>query len=93
MPHGCHSYANAYDMAKAKMCTYPHSDHALTHWKFVLRCCDKCPYINLPDQETDIHYSETTPSIRFHIYHIIGSFTSHGRMTLKDKKICYMCKQ
>ena len=36
---------------------------------------------------------ETTPSIRFHIYHIIGSCTAHGRIPLKDKKICYMCEQ
>ena len=34
-----------------------------------------------------------TPSIRFHIYHIIGRCTAHCRITLKDKKMCYMCKQ
>ena len=37
--------------------------------------------------------SETTPSIRFHIYYIIGHCTARGRIPLKDKKICYMCKQ
>ena len=37
MPHRHHIYAKASDTAKAKMCTYPQSDHALTHWKFVLR--------------------------------------------------------
>ena len=26
------------------------SDHALPHWKCVLRCCDDCPCINIPDQ-------------------------------------------
>ena len=36
---------------------------------------------------------ETTPSIRFHIYPIIGHFTAHGIIPLKDKKICYMYKQ
>ena len=36
---------------------------------------------------------ETTPTIRFHIYHIIGSFAIHGRLSLKDKNICSMCKQ
>ena len=50
MPHGCHIYAKASDMAKTKMCAYPQSDHALTHWKGVLRCCDKCLYINITDQ-------------------------------------------
>ena len=51
MPHGCHIYAKASDMANAKMCTYPWSDHALPHWKCVFRCCVDCPCINIPDQE------------------------------------------
>ena len=85
MPHGCHIYAKASDMAKAKICIYPQSDYALSHCKCVLQCCDKCPCINLPDQEIDNQYSETTPSIRFHIYHIIGSRTAHGRNPFKDK--------
>ena len=45
MPHGYHTYAKAYDIAKATICTYPHSDHALSHWKCVLRCCSDCPFI------------------------------------------------
>ena len=86
MPHGFHIYAKASDMANSTICTYPQSDNSLPHWKFVLRCCAEFPCINIPDQET-------TPSIRFHIYHIIGHFTDHGRIPLKDKKICYMCEQ
>ena len=92
MPHGSHIYAKASDMENATMCTYPQSDHSLPHWKCVLRCCDKCPCINIPDQYTDNQCSETTPSIRFHIYHIIGRCTAHGRISLKEK-ICSMCKQ
>ena len=51
MPYGRHIYKKAYDMAQATMCTYPQSDHALPHWKCVLRCCDGCPCINLTEQE------------------------------------------
>ena len=40
-----------------------------------------------------IKHEETTPSIRFHIYHIIRRCTNHGRIPLKDNKIYYMCKQ
>ena len=93
MPYGRHIHAKAYDMSKATMCIYPQSAHALPHWKCVLWYCAKFPCINLLDQETDNHYSEITPSIRFHIYHIIGRCTAHGRIPLKDNKICYMCKQ
>ena len=53
MPHRHHIYAKALDMEKATVCKYPQSDHALPHCKFVLQCCDECPYINIPDQETD----------------------------------------
>ena len=38
------------------MCAYPQSDYALPHWKCVMRCCAKCPSVNLPDQETDDKY-------------------------------------
>ena len=54
--------------------------------KFVLQCCDECPCINIPEQEKNKKHEETTPSIRFHIYHIIGRYTTHGRIMLKDKK-------
>ena len=50
MPHGSHIYAKESDMENATMCTYPQSDHALPHWKCVLRCCADCPYINISDQ-------------------------------------------
>ena len=93
MPHGRHIYAKASGMENATMCTYPQSNHSLPHWKFVLQCCAYYPYITIPDQETDKNHEETTPSIRFHIYHINGGCTTRGRISLKDKNICYMCKQ
>ena len=93
MPHGRHMYDKASDMAKATMCTYPKFDNALPQWKCVFQCCTNCPCINLPDQETYKKYEETTPSIQFYIYHIIGRCTANGRIPLKEKKICYMCKQ
>ena len=61
--------------------------------KCVLRCCNDCPCINIPDQEIANKHDENTPTIRFHIYHIIGRCTTHGRLSLKDKTICSMCKQ
>ena len=93
LPHGRHIYAKASDIENATMSTYPQSDHALPHWKCVLQCCSDCPCINIPDQEATKKHEETTLSIRFNIYHIIGRCTAHGRIPLKDKKICYVCKQ
>ena len=75
------------------MGAYSQSDHALPHWKCVFRCCAKCPSINLPDQKTDDKYTNTSPSIRFHIYHLIERCTKHGRFLLTDTKSCCKCQQ
>ena len=90
MPHGSHIYAKATDMVQATMCIYTQSDHALLHWKCVLRFCDDFPCINLLDQETDDHNSDTTQSIMFHIYHIIGRCTAHDGIKLKDKNMLHV---
>ena len=58
-----------------------------------MRCCAKCPSINLLDQETDDQYSNTSPSIRCHIYHIIVRCSTHGRPLLTDKNNFRKCKQ
>ena len=86
-------YAKASDMENTTHCAYPHYDHALPHWKCVLQCCADFTCINIPDQETDNQYSDATPSIRFHIYHIIANCTHQGKIPLKEKKVCHMCKQ
>ena len=85
MPHGRHIYAKAYDVAKAKMCAYTQSYHALPHRKCVLGCCAKRPSVNLPDQETDAHYPDTSPSISFHIDYLIAYCITHVRLPLTEK--------
>ena len=65
MPHGSHIYDKASDIEKATMCTYAQYDHALPHWKCVLRCCSECIYINLTDQETDKNKKKQRPQLGF----------------------------
>ena len=93
MPHGHHIYTKAYEMTKATTCAYPRSDHDFPHCKFVLRFCTNFPCINILDQETDNRNSGTTPSIWFHICHIIASWNAHSIIPMKDNKICCKCKQ
>ena len=93
MPHGHHIYTKAYDLAKATMCTNSHSDHALPHWKCVLKYCAQCPSINIPDQETDDKHPNPIPSIRFHIYRLTARCTKHGMLPLSDRKIYRECQQ
>ena len=93
MPHGRHIYAKSYYMEKSTMCAYSQSYHSLPHCKFVLRCCARCPSINLPDQETDDQYPDTSPSICLHVYHLIVRCTKHGKPPLTDNKMCRKCQQ
>ena len=93
MPHGRHIYANAYYRAKETICANSHSDHPLPHWKCVLRYCAQCPIINITDQEAYDKHPNPSPSIRFHIYHLIARCTEHGRLPLADNKICRKCQQ
>ena len=82
MPHGRHIYATADDMVMATMSVYPPSKHAMIHYKCVLGCCSNCPCIDLPDQESDRHYSNVFPSINFHVYHLIAQCAVHRRCSL-----------
>ena len=49
--HGCNIYNTAAYTSMAIMYPCNSKYHGITHWKFVLRCCDKCPIIVLPSQE------------------------------------------
>ena len=50
MPHGNHMFQTAYDMEMERMCTYPSSNYALPHLKYILRCCVQFPLIDIPNQ-------------------------------------------
>ena len=93
MPHGRHIYATASDMDMAKICAYPPSQHAFPHGKCVLRCCYNCLCIDIPDKESDMHHSKTSPSISFHIYHLIARCAVHVRHPIDENKICCLCFQ
>ena len=80
-------------MEKATLCAYSQSSNVLPHWKCVFLCCAKCPIINMSDQEKDDKYPDTSPSIRFQIYHLISHCTKHGRLLLTDKKCFRECQQ
>ena len=70
-----------------------HLKYAFPHWKCMLCCCVNCPCIDIPGQESGRHHSNTSPSIRFHIYHLIARFMVHGRRQLDEKKVCHFCLQ
>ena len=87
MPHGHHIYATASDMAMAKVCAYPLYQNTFPHWKCVFPCCANCPGIYLTGKELDRHHSSITPSINFHIYHLIARCTVHGGLPLDKNNI------
>ena len=67
MPYGHHTCSKSSDMAKAKVCAYKKLDHALPHWKCVMWWCAKFRIVNIHDQERYDQYSDTSPSIWFHV--------------------------
>ena len=69
MPRGFHVYTKAYVMAKSTMWSYPQSDHVLSHWKCAMQCCAKFASVNIPYQEIDDQYSDTSPIIILLVYH------------------------
>ena len=75
------------------MCAFSQSDHALPHWKCVWRCCAKFTSINIINQETYDQYPDNSPSIFFHIYHLIARCTKHGRLSLTNKESFGKCQQ
>ena len=52
-----------------------------------MRCCAKCPSVNLSDQEKYDQYSDTSPSNLFHIYYLIARCSTHGKLPLTDNRI------
>ena len=90
IPHGHHIYATAAEMAMVTMCAYPPSQHALTHWKCVLRCCANCPHIDLPDQEPYRHHYNTSPSVSFRIYNLITRCIVYRRRPIDEDKFSFL---
>ena len=82
MSHRRHIYAKTHNMSKEKMYEYLKSDHASLHWKCVMWFCARCLSFNIPEQETDDQYTNTSTSIRFQSYHLIENCSTHARLLL-----------
>ena len=51
MPHDFNIHQTAYEMAMDTMWAYPLYQHTSAHCKYMLRCCLKCPRIDITSQE------------------------------------------
>ena len=91
MTHGHHSCQKAYSMAMDTICAYPPSQHEFPHWKYVLRCCDNFPRIDITIQESDKHHSNKCIMIHSHVYHLTSWCSVLGIFPLSEKEICSLC--
>ena len=73
-------------MAMTTIFSYPSYNYALPHWKYVLRCCEKCPRIDLPSPESDHHNSNVSPRISFRVYQHIARCNVYGRRPFNENK-------
>ena len=75
-------------MHMAIMSPFTSKYHGMPHWKWVLRCCDKCPSIVLPSQEENKDTTNTCPTIRFNVYRNVSFFNIHGRRQYHKGTTC-----
>ena len=76
------------DMPTTCPCTSQHN--GLPHWKCVLSCCDKCPGISVPHQETNTNATNTCSTIRFHVYRHVSCCTVHDIRSYEERTKYYM---
>ena len=75
----------------AKMCPCPSRHHSIPHWKFLLRCYDKFPYIIIYHQETNKDSTNTCSTIYFRVYRNVLCCNVHGIPPYEEQTICYKC--
>ena len=92
MTHGKHIFNTASDTAIATMCAYLSTKYVWPHWKCALRCCAKCPRIDLPSLESYHNNTNFSPTMRFHVYHLTARYIVHDRRPFNEKKDCKLCE-
>ena len=90
-PHNCHIYNTTVYMAPETMFTCNYKHHGLPQWKHILRCCDKCPNIVLPIQETNKDTTNMCLTIRFHIYRNVSRCTVRVQHPYHEWTTCSIC--
>ena len=57
----------------ATMFPCPSQHHEISHWRYVLHCCDKFPRISMPRHETNIQQKRAEQYVFMFtaIYHVI----------------------
>ena len=77
-PHVFHIYKIESETAMATFCTLTSAHHVFTHWKRVLRCCEKCPIIIIPSQESNGDTTNICTTISFKVYRNLSRSKLHG---------------
>ena len=75
----------------AENCPFHSQHHGIPHWKFLLRCYDKCPGISITHHDTNKYATNTCSIIRFCVYRDVSRCTLCGIRPYKEQKICSIC--
>ena len=71
------------------MCSYPLENINIPHFRCVLKCCNNCPALSVPDEE--ISMERQLPRIKFHVYKDIYRCSLYGQLPLIDGDRCLSC--
>ena len=86
-----HIYITESEMGIDTICDFPSNKHAFTHWKFVLRCCSRCPSIFNINQELHNTNKSMCLSTYFYVYKVVSRSKGHGKITFEEKSACGLC--
>ena len=83
-PDGDHLHKKASHAVFSTMCAFPDNNIDLPHWRCVLKCCDNCPNLFIPDEEQIV--DSRLPNINFNVYMNVSTCSLHGHLPMSDGK-------
>ena len=71
------------------MCSYPVENINIPHFRCVLKCCNNCSTLSIPEEEVSM--VRQLPRIKFHVYKDIYRCSVCGQLPFKDGYKCLSC--
>ena len=82
-------HPKAKDAAMSTLCNPFDPQHNLPQWKCVLRCCNNCPPLYQPKEETSP--DGQVPQIYYHVYKTIATCSIHKQRPPEETQFCMLC--
>ena len=88
-PAGLPLHAKSSHAAFSTMCSFPVESIHIPHFDCVLKCCTKCPNLQIPAEECST--DDQIPYIKYHIYKNVYRCTLCGQLPFEDGNKRMLC--